>query len=45
MEKYSFVIKISNDVNKAEELAMGIPILGLTNYKVLDVIAGPDPIK
>ena len=44
-EIFSFVIKIANDVNKAEELAMGNPILGLTNYKVLDVNAGPDPIK
>ena len=32
-------------VNKAEQLAMGIPILGLINEKKLDVFVDPDPIK
>ena len=42
---YSFVIKIAIEVNKAEQLAMGIPIDGLISEKVLEVIADPDPIK
>ena len=42
---YSLVIKIAKLVNKAEKLAMGIPIIWLTNDKVLDVIVDPDPIK
>ena len=41
----SFVIKIAIEVNKAEQLAMGIPIDGLISEKVLDVIADPDPMR
>ena len=39
------MIRIAIDVSKAEQLVIGIPILGLINKKVLDVIADPDPIK
>ena len=42
---YSFVVKIANEVNKAEQLAMKIPTDGLIDEKVLDVTADPDPIK
>ena len=42
---YSFVIKIAIEVNKAEQVVMGIPIDGLISEKVLDVIANPLPIK
>ena len=41
----SFVIKIAAEVNKAEQLVFGFPILGLINEKVLDIFADPDPIK
>ena len=39
------MIKIAIEVNKSEQLAIGIPVLGIINEKVLDVIADPDPIK
>ena len=39
------MIKTAILVNKAEQLAMGIPIDGLLSEKVLDVIADPDTIK
>ena len=39
------MIKIAIEVNKAEQLAMGIPTDGLISEKVLDVIADPDPMR
>ena len=39
------MIKIAIEVDKAEQLAMGIPVDGLISEKVLDVIADPDPIN
>ena len=42
---YSFLFKIAIEVNKAEQLAIGIPIIGLIIEKVLDVIADADPIR
>ena len=38
----SFVIEIAIDVNKAEQLAVGIPRLELVNNKILDDIVDPD---
>ena len=42
---YSFFLEIAILVKKAEQLAMGIPILRLTKDKVLDVTVDLDPIK
>ena len=39
------MVKIANEVNKVEQLAMKIPTDGLIDEKVLDVAADPDPIK
>ena len=44
-EIYSFVIKIVIDVSRAELLAIGIPILGLTIENVEDTLVELDPIK
>ena len=42
---FSFVIKIAIDVIRAEMLAIGIPILGLTIDNVKDTIVDKDPTK
>ena len=39
------MIKIAKEINKAEQPAIDIPILGLINEKVLDVFDGPNPNK